>query len=118
MANWEDVLVSAKDFAINAGRKMTSMADVMGLKMELAEKERDLRQVMEAMGHLLYDSKKDGCDVDDKLISDLVKQADLLYKKIGKLQNAIDELCARKTCTCGAVNPESATYCNECGEKL
>ncbi|MBE6806496.1 MAG: zinc ribbon domain-containing protein [Ruminococcaceae bacterium] len=118
MANWEDVLISAKGFAVNAGRKMTNMADVMGLKMELAEKERDLRQVMEALGHLLYDSKKDGSELNDELVADLVKQSDILYKKIGKLQNAIDELYARKTCSCGAVNQEDAVYCNACGEKI
>ena len=118
MANWEEVLVSAKGFAVNAGRKMTNMADVMGLKMELAERERDLRQVMEALGHLLYDSKKDGSELNDALVADLVKQSDTLYKKIGKLQNAIDELCSKKTCSCGAVNPEDSTYCNSCGEKL
>ena len=118
MARWEDILISAKGFAVNAGRKMTNMADVAGLKMELSEKERELRQVMEALGHLLYDSKMDGTAVNEELVTDLVKQADLLYKQMGKLQNAIDELCAKKTCTCGAVNPEDATFCNACGKKL
>jgi len=118
MANWEDILVSAKDFAVNTGRKMTNMADVMGLKMELSEKERDLRQVMEALGHLLYESKKDGSAMNEELVSELVEQANEYYTQIGKLQNAIDELRSRKTCSCGAVNPENASFCNSCGEKL
>ena len=118
MARWEDILISAKGFAVNAGRKMTNMADVAGLKMELSEKERDLRQAMEALGHLLYDSKKDGSQMNEELVADLVKQADVLYKQMGKLQNAIDELCSKKTCTCGAANPEDAAFCNTCGEKL
>lgn len=118
MANWDDVFTSAKDFAISAGRKVSNMADVMGLKMELAEKERDLRQVMEALGHLLYDSKKGGCECNAELVAELVEQADVYYNQIGKLQSAIDELCSKKTCSCGAVNPENASFCNSCGEKL
>ena len=118
MANWEDVFTSAKGFAVNAGRKMTNMADVVALKIEITEKERALSDVMEALGHLLYDSKKDGFDMNEELVSELIKQADMLYKQIAKLQNAVDELCSRKTCACGALNPENATFCNSCGEKL
>lgn len=118
MANWEEILANAKKLAINAGRKMTDMADVVGLKMELAEKERDLRQVMEALGHLLYDCKKDGCNMSEELVAELIAQADDYYKQIAKLQTALDDLRSRKTCTCGAINPEDAAYCNACGEKL
>lgn len=118
MVKWNDLLANAKGFAVHAGRKMTDMADVVALKMELSEKERALSGVMEALGHLLYDSKKDGCAMDEALITELVEQADVYYKQIGKLQNAIDDLCSRKTCSCGAVNPEDASFCNACGEKL
>lgn len=118
MATWEELVSSAKGFAAQAGRKMTNMADVVGLKLELAEKERALRDVMEALGHLLYDSRKSNSPADEELVAELEEQADIYYKMIDRLQGAIDELCAKKTCSCGAVNHEKAVFCNACGEKL
>ena len=118
MVTWEEVFSTAKDMASNAGRKITNMADVVALKMELSEKERALRGVMEALGHLLYDSKKDKCEMNADLVAELVEQADVYYKQIGKLQREIDDLCSRKTCSCGAVNHPNASFCNDCGEKL
>ena len=58
MASWENMIATAKDFAVAAGQKITNMADAAGLKMELAEKERALNDVMAALGHLLYDRRK------------------------------------------------------------
>ena len=97
---------------------MTNMADVVAIKMELSEKEHALSDVMEALGHLLYDSRKENFDLNEELISELISQADAHYKAIGRLQSAIDSLCSRKVCSCGAVNAEDASFCNACGEKL
>ena len=76
MANWENVIAAAKDFAVNTGRKMTNMADVVAIKMELSEKEHALSDVMEALGHLLYDSRKENFDLNEELISELISQAE------------------------------------------
>lgn len=117
MATWEDVVCKAKELADAAGRKMVDVADLTKQKLKMAENERAIRDAMEALGHLYYDSCK-GEGLSNELVNELVNQIDELKVANERLQAEIDSRCGQKTCTCGATNPVDASFCNHCGNEL
>lgn len=118
MATWEDVVCKAKELADAAGRKATDVVELTKQKLKLAENERALRDVMEALGQLLYDSRCNEVPLNEELINELLLQAKELEMANEQLQAEIDHYCGRASCSCGAANPQGAVYCNACGKEL
>lgn len=118
MATWEDVLCKAKELAGAAGRKVTDVAELTKQKLKIAENERAIGDVFEAIGRIVYESSKTESKPNEELLSELVSQVDDLYADNERLQAEVDHYCGRKVCDCGATNPQNAVYCNSCGNKL
>lgn len=118
MSTWEEVILKAKELADAAGRKVCDAADVTKQKLKIAENERSIRVALEALGGMLYASRKEGEEPDENLITELVAQVDELTATNEQLQADLDNRRGCKMCSCGAKNPEAAVYCNTCGEKL
>lgn len=118
MTTWEEVVCKAKELADAAGRKASDVAEVAKQKMKIAENERGIRVALEAMGGMLYESRKDGVEMNEELLAELVAQVDDLTAANEQLQAEIDNRRGCKTCACGATNPEGAAYCNACGKEL
>lgn len=118
MAIWEDIVCKAKELADTAGRKATDVADLAKQKIRIAENERAIRVTLEALGGILYESRKEGVDMNEDLVTELVAQVDELTAANEQLQAEIDNKRGCKTCSCGTANPEDAAYCNACGKEL
>lgn len=118
MATWEDFILKAKDLADAAGRKVNDAADFAAQKMEIAENERGIRLAIEALGGMLYDSRKEYADLNEELVAALIAQVDELTAANERLQAEIDNRRGCKTCACGCKNPEGAVFCNACGKEL
>ena len=118
MATWEDVVCKAKELADAAGRKVSDMAEVTKQKLKIVENERAIRDVLEALGTLLYESVKSGESPDAEMVAELVKQIEDLKATNEELKAEIDHYCGKKTCDCGAANPHGAAFCSTCGKKL
>ena len=118
MATWEDVICKAKELAGAAGRKVTDVAEVTKQKLKMAENERSIRDALEAIGRVVYESRKEGVAPDEEILSELMRQVDDLYAANEQLQAEVDNYCGRKMCSCGAANPQGAVYCNICGKQL
>ena len=118
MATWEDIVCKAKDLADAAGRKASDVADLARQKMKIAENERAIRVTLEALGGMLYDSRKENADLNEELIAELVAQVDELTAANERLQTEMDNKRGCKTCDCGCKNPEGAVFCNACGKEL
>lgn len=118
MATWEDIVLKAKDLADAAGRKVCDAADMTNQRLKIAENERGIRLALEALGGLLYDSRKEGVDLNEELVKELIAQVDELTASNEQLQAEIDNRRGCKTCECGAKNPENSGFCNACGKKL
>ena len=118
MATWEDIVCKAKDLADAAGRKATDVADLAKQKIKIAENERAIRDTLEALGGILYESRKDGVEINEDLVAELVAQIDELTAANERLQAEMDHRRGYKTCDCGCKNPEGAVYCNACGKEL
>ena len=118
MATWEDIVCKAKELADAAGRKATDVADLAKQKIKIADNERAIRVTLEALGGMLYESRKEGAVMNEDLVNELIAQVDELTAANEQLQAEIDNKRGRKSCSCGATNPENAAYCNACGKEL
>ncbi len=118
MATWEDILLKARDLADAAGRKVCDAADLTKQKIKIADNERGIRLALEALGGMLYDSRKENADLNEELVGELIAQIDELTASNEQLQAEIDNRHGCKTCECGCKNPEDAVFCNACGKKL
>lgn len=118
MATWEDLILKAKDLADAAGRKVCDAADLTKQKLKIADNERAIRVALEALGGMLYDSRKENADLNEELIAELIAQVDELTAANEQMQAEMDNKRGCKTCDCGCKNPEGAAYCNACGKEL
>lgn len=118
MATWEDIVCKAKELADAAGRKATDVADLAKQKIKIADNERAIRVTLEALGGMLYESRKEGVEMNEDLVNELIAQVDELTAANEQLQAEIDNKRGYQTCSCGATNPENAVYCNACGKEL
>ena len=76
MATWEDIVLKARDLADAAGRKVCDAADVTKQKLKIAENERAIRVALEALGGMVYESRKEGIEMNEELTAELVAQVD------------------------------------------
>ena len=118
MATWEDVLLKARDLADAAGRKVNDVTEIAVQKLEIADNERAIRLAIEALGGMLYDSRKEKAELNEELVAELIAQVDELTAANERLQAEIDNRRGCKTCACGCKNPENSAFCNACGKKL
>ena len=119
MKSWEELVCKAKELASAAGRKAADVADLAKQKIKMAENDKAISATVEALGRLLYDSRHNKCELDEKMVDELVAQVDELIAANEELQATIDNACGKKTCaSCGQVNPSDAGYCNNCGKQL
>ena len=118
MATWEDIVLKARDLADAAGRKVNDVTEIAVQKLEIADNERAIRLAIEALGGMLYDSRKENIDLNEELVAELIAQVDELTAANERLQAEIDNRRGCKTCACGCKNPENSAFCNACGKKL
>ena len=118
MGIWEDIVCKTHELVDTAGRKVSDVADYAKQKIKIADNECAIRVTLEALGGLLYESRKDGVEMNEELVAELMAQVDELTAANEQLQAEMDNKCGCKTCSCGAKNPEGAVYCNACGKEL
>ena len=118
MATWEDIVLKARDLADAAGRKVSDAADLTKQKLKIADNERAIRVALEALGGMVYESRKESIEMNEDLTAELVAQVDELTAANEQLQAEIDNRRSCKTCVCGCKNPENSAFCNACGKKL
>ena len=118
MTTFEEVLCKAKEMATAAGRKAMDVADLAKMKMKILDNEKAVDSAMEALGHLLYDSRVEGTDLNEELVNELINQIRELEASNDDLRAQMDNTRGRKTCGCGTANAEDAVYCSKCGKAL
>lgn len=118
MTTFEEVFCKAKEVATAAGRKALDVADLAKMKIKILDNEKAIDSTMEALGHLLYDSRVEGNELNEELVSELINQIKELEAANDDLRAQMDNTRGCKTCECGTANAEDAAYCSKCGKAL
>lgn len=118
MTTFEEVFCKAKEVATAAGRKALDVADLAKMKIKILDNEKAIDSTMEALGHLLYDSRVEGNELNEELVNELITQIKDLEAANDDLRAQMDNTRGRKTCECGTANAEDAVYCSKCGKAL
>ncbi len=118
MAIFDEVVSRVKDMAETAGRKTGELVEISKIKIRIAELRREIAGAHEGLGRLIYDSRKSGEDVAEMVdacvdhIADLYEDLEELELKVMESKNAV------RCNGCGALNDNTAQFCNQCGTKL
>ena len=117
MAAFEDVLSCAKSMAQTAGRKTEELVEVTKTRVKIADLRREIAALYEGLGRLVYDSRTANEPVED-MVEACVGQLDELQAQLAKLEDRVMESKNVIRCECGALNDNTAVFCNQCGKKL
>lgn len=118
MANWDDILFTTRDWVVAAGRKVGDAAGVTKQKVKMLDNDHSIRIAMEALGQLTYDNRRNGKELDESFVEELLTKIDELKAANVQLQAEIDQFCKRKVCSCGVANASDAVYCKACAKPL
>ena len=118
MATLDDILLKAKSMAQSAGEKTGDFIELTKLRLDAAQKEKEIVAALEGLGRLVYDSSKAETDVDE-LVWACIQQVDELTDEVELLREKINLYKGRVACAvCRVYNPEDAVYCKKCGTKM
>ena len=118
MAMFEDMLARARAVAESAGKKTGEFVETTKIKMEIADLQREIATLYEGLGRLIYDGRQSGESVED-MVDACIEHLEEQNAYLQKLQDKLLESKNAVRCEdCGAVNEETARYCNHCGKAL
>ena len=118
MAIFDEVVSRVKDVAESAGKKTGELVELGKVKIRIAELRREIAGAHEGLGRLIYDSRKSGENVED-MIDACVDHISELYADLEELEEKVMESKNAVRCSgCGALNENTAQFCNQCGTKL
>lgn len=108
----------ASDAAYGVSKKAGELLAVAKLNIKIMELKGNVKTQMQELGELLY-ATHTGNPTDSDVLLEKLQGIDALYAKIAEYEEQIGKEAPASTCsTCGAVTPEDAAFCGECGEKL
>ena len=118
MGLFEDVVVNAKSAVDIVGKKAGKIVDVSKLKINAADLNNEIAKRYESLGRMIYEQKKTDND-SSELISDCIAAIDDLYEQLDAVNEQMVTMRAKFICkNCGQENPQNATYCSKCGQKM
>ena len=97
------------------------------LNSDISRFENERKQLLQQLGQVIYDMKKDGAPIaDNDTISGIVTELDSRIVLAAKLQEQLRRLGdppqiiedAMPPCSCGKTNPLGVKFCGECGSKI
>ena len=94
MSTFDDVFSKAKSVAETAGKKTGEMIEVARLKIQAGDMEREISSMLEGLGRLVYESRREGADAAGKM-DDCCQKLDEKYEELAKARAKIDATLKR-----------------------
>lgn len=118
MGVFEDVVVKAKVAADYAGKKTGEIVELTKIKFSIADLEDKIKTEFQQLGKVVYNAASEHTDATE-IVREKSEKIDALYVELLKLRDKEAEIKEQKKCAeCGAINPETAKFCQNCGAKL
>lgn len=118
MGLFEDAVVKAKDAFDVAAKKTNEVVSIQKLKFKVSQANSDLAKDFETLGRLYYENvKESGEEITQH--KEIIELIEAKFAEIEQLEKEIDAQSKNITCNkCGNKNPDTASFCSNCGEKL
>lgn len=117
MANFDEVVDKAKEYAQIAAEKSQEVYQVSKLKIEIVETKRKIDKNYASIGKKCYDAVKAGEDLPDFAAN--IEEIDLLKAEIIDKQEKIAEIKNTISCAnCGADVDADSDFCHKCGAQM
>ena len=117
MADFNEILDKAKDFAQCAGEKSQEIYQISKLKIEITQLNMKLDKNFASIGKKVYDSVKADKDIPDFAAN--IEEIDLLKADIEEKKDSISALRNSIRCKeCGADVDPSDPFCPKCGSEI
>ncbi len=117
MGFFEETITKAKEIVGETGKIAEDVISLQKLKLKLSSKKTELRKNYELLGQYVYKEKTESQD-NGEAISALIEVITGLKDEINALNTEIAMAKGGKLCSCGAVNKDTAQFCNSCGKEL
>lgn len=118
MGLFEDVVINAKSAVDVVGKKAGQIVDISKLRINAADLNNEINKRFEALGRVVYDTKKTDNDSTD-LVAECVAAIDELYEQLDAVNEQLLATSKKFICkNCGEENRQGSVYCNRCGKKL
>ena len=115
MSLLDDILGSVREVTDNVVERTGKLVDVSKLKLTSAEISKEITRRYEALGRLVYDSRKSDTEISG-LVDECVRSIDALYGRMDDVNSRVAKLRDKQYCaTCGATVERGAIYCARCG---
>lgn len=118
MGLFEDIFIKAKDAANNVGEKAGKLVDISKLNIEIVEAKSKLKNKLENLGKIIYQSEKNGF-LNEKVVKEEIEKIDNIYGEIDGIKKELALIKRKVICkACGEENFSDAFYCSKCGHTL
>lgn len=88
MGFFDEMLVSARDVALNVSKQAEEVVDISKLKFEMRDLEKERKECYENIGMMYCQTVKDGVDYSEKCKS-IMYRIDNINARINELSNGI-----------------------------
>ena len=113
-----EFFTKVKVVAQKAGEKTVEAVDVSKLRLQCVSVSARVRQAYEQLGKMAYYQSKNN-PVHQELYEKTIAKIDEDLAQLKSLNEQIDAIKETARCPkCGEANPQKASYCQKCGEKL
>ncbi len=118
MGLFDDLKDRAGDAVQIAGKKVGEAYGATKLKVQIADKQSQVRALYRELGELVYEnSKKD--DPDITLVEDKIAEIDLALESVADLKNQERTMKSMVMCiNCNADVDSDAKFCPQCGNSM
>ncbi len=118
MAFLDDFKFMATDAAQLASKKVNEVYGIAKIKMEIGEKQSNLRNLYKELGEIVYKNIKEQTE-DADAVEDKIMEIDYVVEDIANLKKQYREVKKVIICpSCNAEIEESANFCPKCGSEI
>lgn len=114
----EDSFVRAKEVIDIAGKKTGEIISLQKLKVDASALEYQISKDYETLGRLYYDNRHKRAE-NETAIDALIAELEQKTTQLSEIEIKIAIAKGIRICpACATSNPDTAAYCNKCGQKL
>ncbi len=113
----DNTVSTAKEVIGTVGKKTSEVVEAQRIKWGISDRKSKISRLYTSLGEMYYQSVAGKGDLSEAV--DIIRRIREKQSEIEELEAQLAALKNMRRCpSCGAVNNENASFCDQCGEKL